>query len=230
MYGKFFASTFTGSMFGAGPDVFAVWGYVIANAVESQVELNPALLAAVIGTSPERISAAIEKLCAPDPLSRTKTHDGKRLIREGEYAYNVPNLLAYRSIRNEEERREYNRVKKAEQRERDKVKDSVIDMSAVSAQAVSRGSKQKQRQGSSTAPPAASPHTTALLAIAELREAVWTAGYDGTRKINWEKVSEHHRDRVRSAYLASGWTLDEFDAGKDFGHSKKFIAVYTAAS
>jgi hypothetical protein len=127
-------------MYGAGPDVFAVWGYVIANTIDSQVELNPRLLAGILGCNPERITAAIDFLCAPDPSSRTKTDDGRRLIREGEFAYRVPNFAAYRAIRNEEERREYNREAKRRQRERDagKVTADVNDsqrMSAMSAQA-----------------------------------------------------------------------------------------------
>jgi hypothetical protein len=120
VYGKFFASTFTGSMYGAGPDVFAVWAYVIANTHDSQVELNPLMMAGTLGTTVERVEAAIAYLCAPDPRSRSKECEGRRLIREGEFAYRVPTFAAYRSIRNEEERREYNRIKKAEQRQRDR--------------------------------------------------------------------------------------------------------------
>lgn len=137
MYGKFFASAFTGSMYGAGADVFAVWGYVIANTVAAQVELNPAMLAGVIGMSPERAQAAIDFLCAPDPNSRSKVAEGRRLIREGQFAYHVPNHETYRSVKNEDDRREYNRIKKAEERARksNSVKPRVIELSAVSAQA-----------------------------------------------------------------------------------------------
>src|SRR3989338_2531118 len=50
MYGKHFAQTYTGSMFGAGPVVFAVWGYVIANARrDGTVEVNAQLVAAAPG-------------------------------------------------------------------------------------------------------------------------------------------------------------------------------------
>lgn len=134
MYGKFFASAFTGSMYGAGSDVFAVWAYVIANTKDSQVEINPALLAGMLGSTPERVRGALDFLCAPDPNSRSKAEDGRRLVREGEFAYRVPNFTAYRSIRNEEERRAYNRQKKAESRQRQAdVKAPVIEMSAVSA-------------------------------------------------------------------------------------------------
>ena len=118
MWGKHFASTYTGSMVGAGPELFAVWGYVIANTVGGQVELNPAYLAPVLGMSPDAVRQCIDKLCAPDPASRSKKAQGRRLIREGEFAYRVPNHFAYRAVRDEQDRREYNRRKKAEGRAR----------------------------------------------------------------------------------------------------------------
>lgn len=116
MFGKFFASAFTGSMMASGADVFALWGYVIANAAGSRVELNPKLIAVLIGTTPEKIEESIKFLCAPDPNSRSKNDDGCRLIREGEFQYFVPNHEKYRSIRDEEGRREYNRIKQQEHR------------------------------------------------------------------------------------------------------------------
>lgn len=119
MFGKYFASTFTGSMVGAGADMFAVWGYVVANTIASQVELNPRHLAPILGMTPEAVERCIEKLCAPDSKSRSKTANGCRLVREGEYAYFVPNHEAYRRVRDENDRREYNRLKKAESRERE---------------------------------------------------------------------------------------------------------------
>lgn len=133
MYGKFFASTFTGSMFGAGSDVFAVWAYVIATAEDSSVELNPVMLASTLGTTPNLVESAIEYLCRPDPNSRNKAEDGRRLIREGAYQYRVVSHALYRQLRNEDERREYNRVKKQESRARlsSPVKPTVIDMSTL---------------------------------------------------------------------------------------------------
>ncbi len=143
MYGKYFASTFTGSMFGAGCEVFALWGYVIAMAVDGTVELNPAYLAAVLGATPEQVQSALDTLCAPDPRSRTPTADGARLIHESAFTYSVVNHGAYRAIRNEEERRAYNRNAKRKQRAviptktgKSRVSPSVIDkpkLSIVSA-------------------------------------------------------------------------------------------------
>lgn len=125
MYGKHFDSMYTGSMFGAGPVVFAVWGYVISKAVPdkvvgAQVELNPDLLAAIIGTDRGEIAKAVEFLCSPDSKSRSKESEGRRLIRLGEFDYQVVNGRKYREIRDEEKRREQNRI--AQDKFRSKVK------------------------------------------------------------------------------------------------------------
>lgn len=118
MYGKFFKSTFTGSMYGAGPTVFAVWGFVVANTVDSLVELNPAYLAPMLGTTPEDIKSAIEYLCQPDPNSRNHDEEGRRLIKCGSFQYTVVTYEVYRGIRSEDERRAYVRQKVREHRER----------------------------------------------------------------------------------------------------------------
>lgn len=109
MYGKIFASTFTGSMFGAGSDVFAVWGYVIANAQDSRIELNPRMLAATLGSTPEKVENAIEYLCRPDPESRNPEQEGRRLVREGQYQYLVVSHGIYRGLQDNDELRAYNR-------------------------------------------------------------------------------------------------------------------------
>lgn len=105
---------YEGSMVGAGSHVFAVMGYVIAKQVPdkkvgAQVELNPKLLAFVLGDTEERIQDAIDFLCAPDEKSRSKVAEGRRLIRLGQFDYQVVNGAKYRSMRDEEQRREQNR-------------------------------------------------------------------------------------------------------------------------
>ena len=128
MYGKHFASMYTGSMFGKKAVVFAVWGYVISNLRPNRrdgqcyVELNPALLASTFSDTEASILEAIEVLCAPDPASRTQVEDGRRLIRlddrpiAGPSQYRVVNGPKYRAIRDEEERREYLREAKRRSR------------------------------------------------------------------------------------------------------------------
>ena len=153
MYGKFFASTFTGSMVGSGCNVFAVWGYCIANGIGGQVELNPRIMAAVLGASEDEIRSAIEVLCSPDPHSRSGDQDGRRLVQEGAFAYRIVNFEKYRSIRNEEERREYNRRKQAEHRAKAKVSNQVSltvnDCQHLSAHTETEAEAETEAEGSS---------------------------------------------------------------------------------
>ena len=108
MYGKIFESMFNGSMVGAGPTVFATWAYVIANVrPPGEIEINPTVLATIIGCPVEEINQAIVKLCAPDKYSRSQEHDGRRLLHAGAFSYAVPTFEKYRKMRNKEERNEY---------------------------------------------------------------------------------------------------------------------------
>jgi hypothetical protein len=110
MFGKHFESMYTGSMVGHGSLVFAVWGYVIAHTRNSLVELNPALIAAIFGnTTEQEIQCVIDLLCSPDPNSRSKKEDGKRLVKQGQFIYFVPTFADYHGMRNDDERRSYMR-------------------------------------------------------------------------------------------------------------------------
>lgn len=125
MYGKHFESMYTGSMCGAGALAFAVWGYVISHQKPTNgrdvftVELNPKILATLIGESEEDITEQIKEFCAPDPKSRTEDEDGRKLIQESPYTYRVVNGPKYDRIRREDERREYNRERQRRIRAKD---------------------------------------------------------------------------------------------------------------
>jgi hypothetical protein len=121
MWGKHYASTYEGSMVGSGAAVFAVWGYVISKMqgdkeVGAQVELNPKLLAFVIGEPEPVIEAAISKLCAKDLNSRSKDEEGRRLVKIGQFAYRVVNGPKYLGIKNLDEKRAGDRERKRKQR------------------------------------------------------------------------------------------------------------------
>lgn len=108
-------------MVGSGTHVFALMGYVIAHQrpdpkVGGQVRLNPVLLATIFGETEQRIQQAVDFLCSPDPNSTTPDEGGRRLIKIGQFDYRVVNAAKYLAIRNEEERREANRVRQANHR------------------------------------------------------------------------------------------------------------------
>ena len=86
------------------------------------MELNPRLLAAIIGTTEVEIEAAIEFLCRPDPRSRTPDEEGRRLVRLGPFDFRVVNYAKYRRIRDEEDRREQNRLAQERYREKQRRK------------------------------------------------------------------------------------------------------------
>jgi hypothetical protein len=67
---------------------------------------------------------ALEKLRSPDPYSRTKEHDGRR-IQDVDGGFLLINHGKYRAMMSAEERREYNRIKQQEHRQ--KMSNTVID-------------------------------------------------------------------------------------------------------
>jgi hypothetical protein len=117
MFGKIFDTMFTGSMVGAGPYVYSVMAFVIANTRDSFVELNPVVLATVIGAAPgsdpatavDEIRHAIKFLCSPDPNSRTEDHQGARLVHQGGFLYFVVSFEKYRNMRDAQDRTDYMR-------------------------------------------------------------------------------------------------------------------------
>ena len=135
MYGKHFASMYEGSMRGRGSCFFAVWGYVISHFVPdrktgAQVELNAEIIGFLIGEKVENVQVAIAQMCAPDPKSRSKEREGRKLVKLGEYTYQVVNGEKYRAMRDEEKRREQNR--ESQRKHRDKNEPQTPDNSKPS--------------------------------------------------------------------------------------------------
>jgi hypothetical protein len=111
MFGKWFDSAYTGSMAGAGADVFAVWTYAIAKSdKDGYVELNPLVVAALIGMPVESVERAIEFLQQPDPKSRNPEHEGRRLIYQSGHLFVMVSKPIYRKKLDTDERREYLRT------------------------------------------------------------------------------------------------------------------------
>jgi hypothetical protein len=123
MFGKHFESMYEGSMRGSGSAFFAVWGYVISHMRPSHehgatVELNTEIIGFLIGENVEVVEQQIARMCNPDPKSRTKDEEGRKLVKIGEYLFRVVNGAKYRAIRNAEKRKE--QVREAQQRYRSK--------------------------------------------------------------------------------------------------------------
>jgi len=116
-YAKVFRSMYTGSMYGAGIHVFAVWGWILASKDENGfVEINPTLVAHELGGTVEQIVEAVGYLCAPDPKSRSPEHEGRRLLKVSQFGYTVVNHARYRNQGGDrtEYWRRYKRAKRAQ--------------------------------------------------------------------------------------------------------------------
>lgn len=116
---------YQGSMIGKGALYFAVWGYVISHFVPSKklgatVELNPKLIALLLGEDADRVAAVISDMCGPDPESNTPDEEGRKLVQLGHYEYRVVNGAKYRAVRDHEERKA--QVREAQRRFREKEK------------------------------------------------------------------------------------------------------------
>lgn len=121
MYGKCYESMYDGSMIGAGLNVFAVWNYIITKARGGCVEINPKLLAFTLGGKESEVESALKFLCQPDAKSRSRLDEGRRIVKEGQFQYRLVNWKFYQKIRNEDDRRDYNRRKQAEYRFKSKL-------------------------------------------------------------------------------------------------------------
>jgi len=147
-YLKFKRSTFTGSLCGTGPVVQCVWVHVLIQAdwATGVVEINPILTAAAIGggVTAEEVESAIAMFCEPDPKSRTKDFEGRRLERIKEFSYKILNWHTHQRGPDPDLRRQQIREAVARYRGRQKQRD-VQDKSSPVLDSP-QGSKKKPRK------------------------------------------------------------------------------------
>lgn len=150
MYGKHFTSMYEGSMIGSGAMAFAVWGYIISHmrpdkTVGFQVELNPVLIAFKLGEKENDVAKTIAMFCEPDPRSRTQDEEGRKLIKIGVYDYKVVNGAKYDAIKNEENRREQNRIN--QQNRRDKLASMTPEERKAYEEGIKKARKKHGKKG-----------------------------------------------------------------------------------
>ena len=73
----------TSTLLKEGPDVVAIWALVMADSAKDRygrTKMTPIAAASLLRISDERARAAFAVLSAPDPDSRNKEHEGRRLV------------------------------------------------------------------------------------------------------------------------------------------------------
>lgn len=85
------------------------------------VDMTPEAISRRTNVPMEQVVKYIAELCAPDPASRSKVHEGRRLIsltEDRDWGWRIVNFHHYRKIRDEEARRSYFRDAKRKQRKK----------------------------------------------------------------------------------------------------------------
>lgn len=127
MYGKLFQSLYQGTMRGHG-DLILVFTNLLAFKDQDQyVDKTALAIAQEVGLSEERVRAALDILEAPDPSSRSKASEGRRLLRiddHRDWGWFVVNGEFYDRIRDAAERRRQNREAQEAKRKRDRQQES----------------------------------------------------------------------------------------------------------
>lgn len=129
VYVKMFKSIFDGSLYGQFEPTVVFMAMLVIAEREGIVDMTPQAIAARCGYPLDIVLRGIEELEKPDPRSRTPDEDGRRIIKledSRDWGWRITNYEKYEKIRSAEERREYFRLKKQEQRAKAKLSTSSV--------------------------------------------------------------------------------------------------------
>ncbi len=138
MYAKLFASLYQGTLRG-NPDEILVFTNLLAHADSTGVvDKHWRAIAEEVGISRERVEAAISNLEAPDPESRSPEENGCRIVKMDEHrvwGWRIVNHGKYRAIRDEDDRREQNRLAQERWRNKNKPRKPISAQAEAEAEA-----------------------------------------------------------------------------------------------
>ena len=170
VYGKIFASMFSGSLYGDWEAIVTLTVMVVLADKHGDVDMTCEVLSARTSIPLDIIRRGIASLEAPDPKSRTPDDEGRRILRVSDtrdWGWRITNYNAYREMRCADERREY--LRQHQSTRRAKLKDGDVDtclqVSTLSTKAKAVSKKQRQRQTTKDM----SPDQPASLDTADLR-------------------------------------------------------------
>jgi hypothetical protein len=156
MYAKLFSSIYQGTLRGDTHGL-VVFTNLLAHADQhGWADIHPKAIAEETGLTLAEVEAAIRNLESPDPESRSPEEEGRRLIRLDEHrawGWRIVNYGKYRAIRNEEDRREQNRLAQERWRNRhNQSKPRKPESAHTEAEADTDTKEVKKKNTSPTAP------------------------------------------------------------------------------
>jgi hypothetical protein len=123
MYAKLFTSIYQGTLRGNSHGLLVFTNLLAHCDKDGIVDIHPRAIAEEVGLTPDQVRDALLVLESPDDESRSPEEQGRRIVRLDEHrawGWRVVNYLKYRAIRNEDDRREQNRLSQARWREKNK--------------------------------------------------------------------------------------------------------------
>jgi hypothetical protein len=192
---------------------------------EGRADIHPKAIAEEVGLTVDEVKAAIEMLATPDEDSRSPELDGRRITLLDEHrswGWLVVNYVKYRSIRDEEDRREQNRISQERWRNRHKQnKPASADVSRdkpqsahTEAEAEAEAVRDKHATHAPARPAVAAapdcPHLEILKAWSETLPELPQHSPD-----LWKGVrADHLRARWRETAVKKGW--QDQDSGLEY--------------
>ena len=142
------------------------------------VDIHPKAISEEIGIPMERVKSTLVMLQSPDPESRTQDKEGRRILlldEHRDWGWSVVNYMKYRAIKNEDDRREQNRIAQEKWRNKNKHDISKVSInkpcvSAVSPNKPIQKQKQKHELGANAPSSAAKLPTCPPEVISELSQ------------------------------------------------------------
>lgn len=156
MYCKLFTSLYQGTLRGRSDEIL-VFTNLLAHCDRLGVsDIHPKSISEEVGLPLERVQVALDSLEGIDPESRSPENEGRRISRLDEHrawGWNVTNYAKYRAIKNEDDRREQNRLAQKKWREKNNPSATVIARkqskpSSAHAEAEADGEEKKKAQAS----------------------------------------------------------------------------------
>lgn len=121
MYAKLFASLYQGTLRGCADEILVFTNLLAHADKHGIVDKHYRAISEETGLPEDRVRTAIANLEAPDPESRSPEMEGRRITPMDEHrawGWQIVNHGKYRAIKNEDDRREQNRLAQQKWREK----------------------------------------------------------------------------------------------------------------
>jgi hypothetical protein len=214
VYAKLFTSIYQGTLRGNSHGLL-VFTNLLAHCDKNGVaDIHPRAIAEEVGLTVEQVRTALDDLEAPDMESRSPEEEGRRIKRMDEHrawGWFVVNYAKYRAIRDEDDRREQNRLAQERWRERNKAKSADASQDKPPSEPVSHGKPEsahteaeaeaEERRARKRASSLASPE--------DVDPQVW-ADWLALRKAKRAPVTATTIEGARVEAQKAGMTLDAF--------------------